>query len=248
MVNQFLVGLSLVVIVMAIARFGRSSPPEAESEPAVATTGTRATDADSSRRSSGGAEADARARETEAKMTDDERFSLIVSVMGAVPLIGIPRDPRIPADVMNMSAGYTPGIARLGVPALQSSDASMGITNPGYRPDDKGATAFPSEILVGSSFNPSLARRIGEAIAREARVRGFNIVLGGGANLTSEVRNGRNYEYYAEDPWDCRDQTRATAVSIFCCRPTTPVMFLRAATTSIGQPVIVRLLARGRCL
>jgi hypothetical protein len=32
-------------------------------------------------------------------------------------------------------------------------------------------------------------------------VRGFNIVLAGGANLTSEVRNGRNYEYYAEDPW-----------------------------------------------
>jgi beta-glucosidase len=200
-VNQFLVALSLVVIVVTIARFGRSSPPEAESQQAVATTGTRAADAHLSRRSSEGAEADARARETEAKMTDDERFSLIVSVMGAVPLIGIPRDPRIPADVKNMSAGYTPGIARLGIPALQSSDASMGITNPGYRPDDKGATAFPSEILVGSSFNPLLARRIGEAIAREARVRGFNIVLGGGANLTSEVRNGRNYEYYAEDPW-----------------------------------------------
>src|SRR5690242_15550218 len=127
MVNQFLVGLSLVVIVMAIARFGRSSPPEAESQQAVATTGTRVADAnssrrssdgtdadssrrssegadadssrrssegadaDSSRRSSEGAEADLRARETEAKMTDDERFSLIVSVMGAAPLIGIPR-------------------------------------------------------------------------------------------------------------------------------------------------------------
>ena len=81
------------------------------------------------------------------------------------------------------------------------TDASMGVTNPGYRPDDKGATAFPSEILVGSSFNPSLARRVGEAIAREARVRGFNVLLAPGANLTSEVRNGRNYEYFAEDPW-----------------------------------------------
>jgi len=169
MVNQFLVGLSLVVIVMAIARFGRSSPPEAESEPAVATTGTRAADADSSRRSSGGAEADARARETEAKMTDDERFSLIVSVMGAVPLIGIPRDPRIPADVKNMSAGYTPGIARLGIPALQSSDASMGITNPGYRPDDKApphshrkfSWARASTLYSrGGLERPSLARRV----------------------------------------------------------------------------------------
>jgi beta-glucosidase len=96
-------------------------------------------------------EFDVRARETEQQMTD-ERFSLIISLMGAVPLIGQPRDPRIPEDVTNMSAGYTPGVPRLGVPALQSSDASMGVTNPAYRPDDKGATAFPASIVVGSSF------------------------------------------------------------------------------------------------
>jgi beta-glucosidase len=78
-----------------------------------------------------------------------------------------------------MSAGYTPGIPRLGVPALQSSDASMGVTNPGYRPDDKGATAFPASIAVGSSFNPRLAREGGAAIGREARSRGFNIQTGG---------------------------------------------------------------------
>ncbi|MDX9955223.1 MAG: beta-glucosidase [Anaerolineae bacterium] len=133
-------------------------------------------------------------------MTDDERFSLLVSLMGAVPSIGIPRDPRIPADVTNMSAGYTPGIRRLGIPALQSSDASMGVTNPGYRPDDKGATAFPASMLVGSTFNPRLAREGGAAIGREARSRGFNIQLAGGINLQRDVRNGRNYEYYSEDP------------------------------------------------
>src|SRR5262245_40639870 len=55
------------------------------------------------------AAADERARATEEQMTDDERFALIVSLMGAVPSIGVPRDQRIPADVQNMSAGYTPG-------------------------------------------------------------------------------------------------------------------------------------------
>lgn len=51
-------------------------------------------------------EADARAREIEQQMTDDERFSLVISVMGAVPgsMTG-PRDVRIPEDVRNMSAG-----------------------------------------------------------------------------------------------------------------------------------------------
>src|SRR5262245_6180400 len=143
---------------------------------------------------------DARASETEQKMIDDERFSLIVSLIGAVPSIGVPRDKRIPAGV-NMSAGYTPGIPRLGVPALQSSDASMGVTNPGYRPDDKGATAFPASIVVGSSFNPQLAREGGVAIGREARLRGFNIMLAGGMNIARDARNGRNFEYYSEDPF-----------------------------------------------
>src|SRR5262245_1058389 len=141
------------------------------------------------------------ARETEQKMTDDERFSLIVSLIGAVPSIGVPRDGRLPEAVSNMSAGYTPGIPRLGIPALQSSDASMGVTNPGYRPDDKGATAFPASIVVGSSFNPQLARDGGAAIGREARMRGFNIMLAGGINLHRDIRNGRNFEYYSEDPW-----------------------------------------------
>src|SRR5262245_41493557 len=100
---------------------------------------------------------DERARMTEQQMTDDERFSLVVSLIGAVPSIGVLRDKRIPEGV-NMSAGYTPGIPRLRIPALQSSDASMGVTNPGYRPDDKGATAFPASIVVGASFNPRLAR------------------------------------------------------------------------------------------
>jgi beta-glucosidase len=146
------------------------------------------------------ADPDRRAAATEAQMTDDERFEMIYSVMGATAVVNPQRDSRIPPDVP-MSAGYANGVARLGVPAQLQTDASMGITNPGYRPDDEGATAFPSEILVGATFDPAVARRIGAAIAREARMRGFNVVLAGGANLTSEVRNGRNYEYYAEDPW-----------------------------------------------
>lgn len=105
-----------------------------------------------------GGSPDERARATEALMTDDERFSLLISLIGAVPAIGVPRDKRIPQDVDNMSAGYTPGVPRLGIPAIQSSDASMGVTNPGYRPDDKGATAFPSLVALGSSFNPQLVR------------------------------------------------------------------------------------------
>ncbi|HEU4948899.1 MAG TPA: beta-glucosidase [Kribbella sp.] len=144
------------------------------------------------------ASADRRAREVEAQMTDDERFSLLTSVMGANLFVG-ERDARIPEGIP-MSAGYTPGVPRLGVPALLMSDASLGVTNPGYREGDT-ATALPASIVVGASFNPRLARDGGAMIGREARVRGFNVLLAGGVNLARDVRNGRNFEYYSEDPY-----------------------------------------------
>jgi hypothetical protein len=43
--------------------------------------------------------ADVRAREVEEQMTDEERFSMIISVLGAVGVTGGVRDRRIPEDV-----------------------------------------------------------------------------------------------------------------------------------------------------
>ncbi|WP_208619733.1 beta-glucosidase [Mycobacterium scrofulaceum] len=142
-------------------------------------------------------DAGARAREVEARLTDDERFSLLVGVMGAGEMWSV-RDERIPPDVP-MSAGYVPGIPRLGIPALLMSDAGLGVTNPGYRPGDT-ATALPAGLALAATFDPSLARAAGEVIGREARSRGFNVQLAGAMNLVRDPRNGRNFEYLSEDP------------------------------------------------
>ena len=141
---------------------------------------------------------DQRAFDTEQKMTDDERFAMLFSLMGVNGVIQV-RDPLIPARAP-MSAGYVSGVPRLGVPALIMSDGSLGITNPGYREGDT-ATALPAGLMLGSSFNPQLARAAGAMLGREARSRGFNVQLAGGTNLTRDPRNGRNYEYLSEDPW-----------------------------------------------
>jgi hypothetical protein len=74
----------------------------------------------------------ARALESEQKMTDDERFSLLISVLGANTINPV-RDKRIPEGVP-MSAGYTSGVPHLGIPALLMTDASLGITNPAADP------------------------------------------------------------------------------------------------------------------
>jgi beta-glucosidase len=140
---------------------------------------------------------DVRAEETERQMTDEERFSLLVSVMGA-NIFNPVRDERIP-DGVPMSAGYVPGVPRLGVPALLMSDASLGITNQGYREGDT-ATALPAALALGATFDPALARAAGAMLGREARSRGFNVLLAGGINLARDPRNGRNFEYLSEDP------------------------------------------------
>jgi beta-glucosidase len=145
--------------------------------------------------------ADARAREVEAQLTDDERFALIIGVMGQLPSVIPERDPRIPEGT-RMSAAYTAGVPRLGVPDLHMSDASMGVTNPGYaNREGDSATAMPACIALGATFNPALARASGEAIGKEARSRGFNVQLAGGLNLARDPRNGRTFECLSEDPW-----------------------------------------------
>ncbi len=144
---------------------------------------------------------DERARLTEEQMTDEERFSLVSSLMVHVfrPSSPPEHDPRVPPDVPNV-AGWVPGIPRLGVPALLITDAGLGVTNPlGLRPGDT-ATALPAGLALGATFNPSLARAAGTVVGREARSKGLNVLCGGGMNLARDPRHGRNFEYLSEDP------------------------------------------------
>ncbi len=142
---------------------------------------------------------DIRAWETERRMTDDERFAMLYSLMPIDPRTGKP-DPRVPSDGPR-GAAYVRGVPRLGIPALNMTEANLGLASPpGDRPGDT-PTAFPSGVALAATFNPALARRMGEIIGREARVRGFNVTLGGGMNLIRDPRGGRNFEHLSEDPW-----------------------------------------------
>jgi beta-glucosidase len=111
--------------------------------------------------------------------------------VGATPL-------PIPADAIP-GAGYVGGAARLGIPALKETDASLGVAYVfGLRRD--GATALPSGLAMASTWNPALLEQGGAMIGAEARAKGFNVMLAGGVNLMRDPRNGRNFEYFGEDP------------------------------------------------
>lgn len=95
-------------------------------------------------------------------------------------------------------AGYVPGIPRLGIPALQMSDGRSGVANIGYT--GRYATALPSALANGASWDLQAAYDYGALIGREIRDLGFNVSLGGTANIIREPRNGRNFECLGEDP------------------------------------------------
>lgn len=131
-----------------------------------------------------------------AAMTLDEKVAMLHGPM-AMPLS--PRMP-MPAGAVG-SAGYIAGNARLGIPALQETDASLGVTNPMMVRGAKDmSTALPSGIALAATFNPEIAFAGGRMIGGEARAKGLNVLLAGGVNLARDPRNGRNFEYVGEDP------------------------------------------------
>jgi beta-glucosidase len=140
---------------------------------------------------------DERAALLTAALTQDEKQTLLHGYF-AVEIPGTPQHK--PPGALG-SAGYVPGIARLGIPALQQTDAGLGVVNPGgvTRPGDT-AVALPSGLATAATFNTDLAYANGAALGREAASRGFNVVLGGGVNLARDPRGGRNFEYAGEDP------------------------------------------------
>jgi beta-glucosidase len=141
------------------------------------------------------AEVDRRARDLVAQMTLDEKIGLVHSGFG-MPFPGV----EMPEGSAG-GAGFNPGVPRLGVPPMQETDASLGVANPFFvRGEDDEVTALPCSLLWAATFDAALAREAGGVAGAEARWKGFNVLLGGGANLCREPRCGRNFEYVSEDP------------------------------------------------
>ena len=101
---------------------------------------------------------------------------------------------------------HTAPIPRLGIPAVALSDGPHGLRKQPDEGDHVGisgslpATCYPTASALGSSFDPDLVRRVGEALGAEALTQGVAVVLGPGINIKRSPLCGRNFEYFSEDP------------------------------------------------
>ena len=136
---------------------------------------------------------DERASAVVKEMTIDEK----IQMLHGTGMVGL--SPMSPLAIhSNGGAGYVPGIPRLGIPALQMSDAAYGVRVSGE--NGRYSTALPSDIAGAATWDLAGAYEYGALIGRELRAQGYNMGLGGGVNLTREPRDGRTFEYMGEDP------------------------------------------------
>jgi beta-glucosidase len=147
---------------------------------------------------------EARAHAAVGAMTLDEKLRLVFgySDQALTEVAKVPDDVVSPelktyvvTHLVKGSAGFVPGVPRLGIPDQTQTDASIGVRN-SLIP----STALPSSLATAASFDPEVPKAGGAMIGAEARATGHNTMLSGGVNLAREPRNGRNFEYVGEDP------------------------------------------------
>src|SRR5246127_553513 len=168
---------SVLILTVTMLLFGQSGPQNGPDRPWMNTS----------------LSPDERADLVVKQLTLDEKISLLhgTGMKGLGPVSPL-------AEKSNGGAGYVVAIPRLGIPAIQMSDAAYGLRMSG----DNGrySTALPSNLGAAASWDLDAAHEYGALIGRELRAQGYNMSLGGGVNLAREPRNGRTFEYLGEDP------------------------------------------------
>ncbi|WP_333812150.1 glycoside hydrolase family 3 C-terminal domain-containing protein [Timonella senegalensis] len=98
-------------------------------------------------------------------------------------------------------------VPRLGVRALFMADGPHGVRKQMGPSDHLGinesapSTCFPTAATVANSWDPTLGRKVAEALGREAAHIGVDVLLGPGMNIKRSPLCGRNFEYFSEDPY-----------------------------------------------
>ena len=93
---------------------------------------------------------------------------------------------------------YLPPVERLGIPALKVSDGPSGVR--GDSLIGRRSLSLPCGMSIGSTWNPALVARVGEALAAEARSKGVHVLLGPTVCIVRTPLAGRTFESFSEDP------------------------------------------------
>ncbi len=105
--------------------------------------------------------------------------------------------PRVTAGTASAFGGVTDELSALGIPAGCCSDGPSGMRL------DCGTKAFslPNGTMIASTFNKELITELFEYMGTEMTANNVDCLLGPGMNIHRHPLNGRNFEYFSEDPF-----------------------------------------------
>ncbi|MEN2398953.1 glycoside hydrolase family 3 N-terminal domain-containing protein [Flavobacterium sp. MC2016-06] len=137
------------------------------------------------------------------EMTNDEKASFLIGT-------GMPGIEVLTGPVGDSKQGLVPGAAggtyelkRFGIPSTVVADGPAGLRIAPTRDNDSKtyyATAFPVGTALASTWNKALLEQVGKAMGNEVKEYGVDVLLAPALNIHRNPLNGRNFEYYSEDP------------------------------------------------
>ena len=112
-------------------------------------------------------------------------------------------------DMVHAQSKFSsPGVKRLGIPELWTTDGPHGIRTEVFWDEWEQAgwtndsiVAFPALTCLAATWDRDLSALYGKSIGEEARYREKDVLLGPGVNIYRTPLNGRNFEYMGEDPY-----------------------------------------------
>lgn len=156
--------------------------------------------------------------QTDKKNSSTDLFSSVKEVVTAMTLeekskfvtgTGMPGNEDAP--VIGNAGGRVAGAAgnsmsfpHFKIPAMVFADGPAGVRIDTYRGKDHNksyyTTAWPVGTLLASSWDIDLVKKVGVAFGKEVKEYGIDFILAPGMNIQRDPLNGRNFEYYSEDP------------------------------------------------
>lgn len=102
-------------------------------------------------------------------------------------------------------AGRLFRVRGLGLPEMIAADGNSGVNL------HDANIGMPSGVTLAASFDKDLMERVGRVIGEEARALGVHLILAPGMNLHRNGLNGRQPEYFSEDPY-----LAGTMAGVYC--------------------------------
>ncbi len=103
--------------------------------------------------------------------------------------------------MVGVTAHQTPAIPSIAKPETKDENGPTGL-NQTFFGGKLQAMAYPSAVVMASTFNDDLVQKVGECIGEDGLHTGTSGLYGPATNTHRSPYSGRNYEYYSEDPFN----------------------------------------------